>query len=176
MISKSNYKFCKVNDSEEATKPSNEINDLNTWSLEADDTQAVGKVFYTCIRHGSYKGARLKKIVKDGIFVSYFIPSLRTANVFPVVSLVKLKPKNPDALAGYFIPHRQLYRCGSVKTKICNLLWIQRDSIFVLSSSSHRLVFDLNDLKRDAIYLSANVFSRKYQLIIKGIFFYVFFW
>ena len=77
------------------------------------------------------------------------------------LSLVKLKPKKPDALAGYFIPNRQLYRCGSVKAKICNLLWIQRDSIFVLSSSSHRLVFDLNDLKRDAIYLSANVFSTK---------------
>ena len=99
--------------------------------------------------------------MKDGIFVSYFIPSLRTANVFPVVSLVKLKSKKRDALAGYFIPNRKLYRCGSVKTKICNLLWIQRDSIFVLSSSSHRLVFDLNDLKKDAINLSANVFSTK---------------
>ena len=61
MISKSTYKFCKVNNSEEATKPSNEINDLNTWSLEANDTQAVGKVFYTCIWHGSYKGEGLKK-------------------------------------------------------------------------------------------------------------------
>ena len=50
-----------MNDSEEATKTSYEINDLNTWSLEADDTQAVGKVFYTCIRHGSYKGKGLKK-------------------------------------------------------------------------------------------------------------------
>lgn len=60
MISKSTYKFCKVNNSEEATKPSNEINDLNTWSLEADDTPAFGKVFYTCIWHGSYKGAGLK--------------------------------------------------------------------------------------------------------------------
>ena len=65
---------------------------------------------------------RVKKIVKDGIFASYFIPSLRTADVFPVVSLVKPKPKKPDALAGYFIPNRQLYRCRSVKTKICNLL------------------------------------------------------
>ena len=61
MISKSTYKLRKVNDSEEATKTSYEINDLNTWSLEADDTQAVGKVFYTCIRHGSYKGKGLKK-------------------------------------------------------------------------------------------------------------------
>ena len=86
MISKSTYKFCKLNDSEEATKSSYEMNDLNTWSLEADDTPAVGKVFYTCIWHGSYKGAGLKKIVKDGIFVSYFIPSLRTANVLPVVA------------------------------------------------------------------------------------------
>ena len=55
MISKSTYKFYKVNDSEEATKTSYEINDLNTWSLEAHDTQAVGKIFYTCIWHGSYK-------------------------------------------------------------------------------------------------------------------------
>ena len=61
MISKSTYKFCKVNNSEEATKPSNEINDLTTWSLEADDTPAFGKVFYKCIWHGFYKGARLKK-------------------------------------------------------------------------------------------------------------------
>ena len=30
MISKSTYKFCKVNDSEEATKSSYEMNDLNT--------------------------------------------------------------------------------------------------------------------------------------------------
>ena len=73
-----------MNNSEEATKPSNEINDLNTWSLEADDTPAFGKVFYTCIWHGSYKGAGLKNS-EDGIFVSYFIPSLRTADVFPVV-------------------------------------------------------------------------------------------
>ena len=78
-----------------------------------------------------------------------------------LLSLLKLKPKKPDALTGYFIPNRQLYRCGSVKTKICNLLWIQRYSIFVLSSSSHRLVFDLNDLKKDAINLSASVFSTK---------------
>ena len=102
MISKSTYKFCKVNDSEEATKPSNEINDLNTWSLEANDTQAVGKIFYTCIRHGSYKGAGLKNS-EDGIFVSYFIPSLRTADVFPVVASLPGETK----AAGYFIPNRQ---------------------------------------------------------------------
>ena len=34
-----------------------------------------------------------------------------------LLSLVKLKPKKPDALAGDFIPNRQLYRCGSVKTQ-----------------------------------------------------------
>ena len=61
MISKSTYKFCEVNDSEEVTETSYETNDLNTRHLEANDTQAVSKVFYTCIRHGSYKGARLKK-------------------------------------------------------------------------------------------------------------------
>ena len=44
-----------------STKTSYEINDLNTWYLEANDTPAVGKVFYTCIWHWSYKGAGLKK-------------------------------------------------------------------------------------------------------------------
>ena len=81
-----------------------------------------------------------------------------------LLSLVKLKPKKPDALAGYFIPNRQLYRCGSVKTKICNLLWIQRDSIFVLSSSSHRLVFDLNDLKKEQFIWVPMYLARKHQL------------
>ena len=148
-----------MNDSEEATKPSNEINDLNTWSLEANDTKAVGKIFYTCIRHGSYKGAGLKNS-EDGFFVSYFIPSLRTADVFPVVASLPGETKAEKTGCSRRLFHsKPPERCGSVKTKICNLLWIQRYSIFVLSSSSYSLVFDLNDLKRDAIYLS--VFSTK---------------
>ena len=41
--------------------------------------------------------------------ISFLACEARTYFRSSLLSLVKLKPKKPDALAGYFIPNRQLY-------------------------------------------------------------------
>ena len=58
----------------------------------------------------------VKKIVKDGIFVSYFIPSVRTEDVFPVVASLpgETKAEKTGCSRGLFHskpPALSLWKC-----------------------------------------------------------------